>query len=323
MTIQSVAVLGATGFVGSATVEALRLRGLTVIPVRAPRLPNILEGDASKYIDSHLQQLQDLVEQFAGVDAVINAAGKATATSDDSGSLIAANGVLPGLIAAACRAATITRFVHVSSAAVQGRRPVLDETWSYDDFSVYSRSKRLGEELVRQDDDGRSIIYRPPGVHGVDRSVTRLSARIAASKFSSVAKPASAPSPQALIQNVADAIAHLASTAQQPPHVVIHPSEGLTTGDVMTFLGGRQPLVLPRRLAQGFVSAVFAAGKMIPSLRGQARRVEMMWFGQPQATSWLEANGWTPPAGRDAWAALGTTIRTDKSSAETRRSTEE
>src|SRR5690625_2538888 len=140
-----VAVVGATGFIGSATVQALQMGGHAVVPVKAPRLASLSERSAAAYIESRPRELGRLIELLGNCDSVVNAAGLPDATSGDSGQQIAVNGVLPGLIAAATCEVRARRLVHVSSAAVQGRRLVLDETDEFDDFSPYSHSKRLGE----------------------------------------------------------------------------------------------------------------------------------------------------------------------------------
>jgi len=115
---------------------------------------------------------------------------------------------------------------------------------------------------------------------------------------------------------VADAVAFLATTEAQPPAIVAHPSEGLTTASVLTFLGGRRPLEIPRTLAKAAVAVLTACGKVLPQVAANARRVEMLWFGQPQASSWLTEAGWSPPAGHDAWRELGRLLA--KSPAEVR-----
>ncbi|HET7724588.1 MAG TPA: NAD(P)-dependent oxidoreductase [Propionibacteriaceae bacterium] len=304
-----VAVIGATGFVGSAAARALESRGVTVVHVTAPRLPAMPASEAEPYIASSPAHLGHLTSTLRGVDAVVNAAGLPDASSTDSEALIAANAVLPGVVAAASVRAGVRRLVHVSSAAVQGRLPVLDDTDASDAFSDYARSKLLGERLARTFGEGSVVTYRPAGVHGPDRRVTRLVSRVASSRLASVASPGTSPSPQSLVENVADALAFLVTTSLIPPATVTHPWEGLTTADVMELLGGRNPRRVPRPVARAVVGAVRTVSRLVPGLAGQARRLEMLWFGQRQATSWLERAGWTPPLGRTAWAELGRTVR--------------
>lgn len=313
-----VAVIGASGFVGSAVTRVLEEKGFPVKPVRAPRLVGMKPTDAVGYIESAPQELADLAAQLEGIDFVVNAAGVPNATSTDQAALVAANGVLPGLIGAACDGSCVRRLVHVSSAAVQGRLPMLDESEQTDAFSSYSESKLLGEQMVRRFSRGIAVIYRPPGVHGIDRRVTWMVARIASGPFASVAKPGTAPSPQALINNVADAIVFLATTSATPPAVVAHPWEGLTTTDVMELLGGRAPRKVPQPVARGVVGALTLAGILAPRLAGTARRLEMLWFGQRQAPSWLSAAGWVAPGGRAQWVELGRAMRAGMHSDESR-----
>lgn len=307
-----VAVIGASGFVGSAVAEALERRGKRVVRLRAPRLPGMSASEAIHFIEYEPRELADLAEQLQGADVVVNAAGNPDASSRDVPTLISANGVLPGVIAAACVKAGVGRLVHVSSAVVQGRQPMLDESERADAFSDYSRSKLLGERLTQRFSNGMAVVYRPPSVHGADRRVTRLTARIASSPLASVARPGTAPSPQALIDNVADAIAFLATTPLIPPGIVIHPWELLSTADVMEVLGGRRPLQLPRTLARAVAAFLSLMARVAPPLAANARRVEMLWFGQQQAPSWLSGAGWTPPAGRESWIRLGTVARSPR-----------
>lgn len=305
----TVSVIGATGFVGSAVSTALEKRGCTVVRVPAPRLAGVHSGDVFSLVNASSDTRSALAASFAQSSVVVNAAGNPDASSRDTMSLNAANGALPGLAAAAAADAGVFRFIHVSSAVVQGRRAQLDETSHFDAFSSYASSKVLGEKAVLHFGAGNVVIYRPPSVHGIDRRVTRMIARIAASPFRSVARPGDAPSPQALITNVADAIAHLATVKDAPPSVVIHPWEGLTTSDVMRYLGGRDPHLVPPAIAAAVVKILAKAGTLQPRVAANARRVEMLWFGQGQADSWLTHSGWAPPADRREWIALGEAVR--------------
>ena len=301
----TVVVFGATGFVGRATVDELRNRGAEVKALRTPRLPPSAASQVRAVLASHDTLVAEIAQELAGADAVVNAAGNPDASLRDEASLMAANALLPAVLAKAIRSAGVPRFVHVSSAVVQGAAPRLDQSSHTAAFSAYSRSKVLGELLAQELAAPATVVYRPPSVHAPDRRVSQMTARIARSYISSVARPGSSPSPQTLLKNVADAIAFLATTEAQPPAIVAHPSEGLTTASVLTFLGGRRPLEIPRTLAKAVVAMLTAGGNVLPQIAANARRVEMLWFGQPQAASWLTEAGWRPPAGHDAWRELG------------------
>jgi nucleoside-diphosphate-sugar epimerase len=256
--------------------------------------------------------ISDLVTQFADCDAIVNAAGNPDASLTDEPLLNASNAALVGLLA---RAAALTpshpRFVHVSSAVVQGRVAVLDDAPANAGFSAYSRSKVLGEELALDVGPEQTVVYRPPSVHAADRRVSLMIARFASSTASVVAAPGSQPTPQALLSNVASAIAFLATCEQRPPRVVAHPSEGLTVASLMDFLGGRQPRRIPRWLARIGTWTLDRLGRHIPVVAANARRAEMILFGQGQADSWLTAAGWRPPQGVEGWRALGAALAVD------------
>jgi nucleoside-diphosphate-sugar epimerase len=301
----TVVVFGATGFVGRATVTALRNRGADVKTLHAARLPPTPATHLREVLAKYDALVAEIAKELADADVVVNAAGNPDASLRDEASLMAANALLPAVLAKAIHLAGIPRFVHVSSAVVQAATPRLDQSTNTAAFSAYSRSKVLGELLVQELGAPATVVYRPPSVHASDRRVSRMTARIARSPISSVARPGTSPSPQALLKNVADAIAFLATTRAQPPFIVAHPSEGLTTASVLTFLGGRTPLEIPRALAKAIVAMLTTSGKAMPQIAANARRVEMLWFGQSQAPSWLTKAGWSPPAGHDAWGELG------------------
>ena len=297
-----VAVVGASGFVGSAVCDALIRRGHDVVRLKAPRI------DTSANITDNNAALTSIRQELANCVSLVNAAGVSEATGTNSNEMTAANGTLPGVIGRACADAGV-RFIHVSSAAVQGRKEVLDADPSTMPFSAYSNSKALGESNALN--YGQTCVYRPPGVHGADRAVTQTIAKLARSRLSSVAGDGSRNTAQALIGNVADAIAFLATCDEPPPPIVSHPSEGLTTASLLEALGGKTPARIPTTFARGLVSAAFVAGRTRGALTGHARRLEMLWLGQGQSESWLTTAGWSPPHHRDSWRELGRALAGD------------
>ncbi|WP_396230278.1 NAD-dependent epimerase/dehydratase family protein [Dietzia sp. CH92] len=292
--------VGASGFVGSAVCKAVSERGHSVQQVRAPRLKH--RSDTIP-----ITELAAIQAAVAGSFALVNCAGVPDASGGDLSQLIPANATLPRLLAEVASTAGV-RFIHVSSAAVQGRVPILDARTDTSPFSPYSHSKADGERAALSYPE--TIVYRPPGVHGADREVTKRLIKFAKSRLASVAKPGSANTAQALLDNVADAIAFLATTDASPPSIVSHPSEGLTVQSLLEDLGGKSPLRLPRWFARTIVGCAFHLACVRPGFAGIARRLEILWFGQEQAPSWLTAAGWTPPIARMGWREVAEIYRT-------------
>lgn len=312
-TTHRVVVVGGSGFVGGAVVEALRGRGAEPVVVPAPRLRAAAGSAVALLAEADTMADRDtLVASLRGADCVVNAAGDPDASSLDEARLLGANALLPAVLALACERAGVPRLVHVSSAVVQNDVATLDESEDLRPFSPYSRSKVLGEEALRELSTRcpvHVVRYRPPSVHAAGRRVTRMVARIARSPLATVAGSGDQPTPQALLPNVADAVAFLATSRAVPPAVVVHPSEGVTCAGLMTDLsGGREPRRLPRVVARLLVAAAKGLGRVHRPTAANARRVELLWLGQRQAASWLEEAGWRAPLGRSAWRELGTTI---------------
>ena len=299
-----VAVVGATGFVGRSLCEALERRGHRPVAVRAPRLSSSARDAAGLVAEMGRTDVAPEVirlrEAFATCQVVVNAAGLATATAAAQGALIGANALMPAVVAEAAPAGR--RLVHVSSAAVQGRRPVLDESRECSPFSPYSESKALGEQVMhRRRPD--AVCFRPTSVHGPGRRVTRSLVRLLGSPAASVAGAGDRPTPQVLVGNVADAVAFVATTDEEVPGVVLHPWEGLTTSGLVRLLGGRDPRHVPTPVARAIVGAAYVAGKGVERSAAVARRLEMLWFGQQQTQGWLE-DRWSPVDGEQAWREL-------------------
>lgn len=300
----TIAVIGASGFVGRSVTDALRDRGATVLEVRAPRL-SVPPSAATQAWRTQVSDLTQLTEQLTGSAVVVNCAGNPDASSRDEAGLFGANAALPGLAAHAAHRTGAQRFIHVSSAAVQGAAPRLDASNTTHAKSTYARSKVDGERAVALSTSPEStIVYRPPSVHSPERRVTRGIRRLATSPVSSVVGQGTAHTPQAHIRNVAAAVAELALTPEHPPSTVIHPWEGWTTGELLRVFGsGREPIHIPQLLGPLIRWLLHLCGRS-SRLAPNARRIEMMWFGQEQDRSWLTDIGWTPPAGRAEWEAL-------------------
>lgn len=268
--------------------QDLRGRGYRVRPITAPRLlldPAEANGsDVARY--AHTSVESDLLAAaLAGVDVVINAAGLATPDAAGTSELYGANALLPAVVVEASRRAGVARVIHLSSAAVQGRREVLDETLVADPFSPYSRSKALGERAAlfsARNGSTDLIIVRATSVQGHNRPTTRSLQRVARSLLASVAAPGRQPTVVSSLGSLVELV-HTVGTNREPmPDVVLQPWEGLSTREVLRVAGDREPVVLPRWLCVCLLTVGRALGFVVPDLAGVVRRVELMWIGQAQ-----------------------------------------
>lgn len=147
--MKTLALTGATGFVGKATVDhALasghRVRALT----RREQAPR----DGVSWIAGSLDDDTALARLAEGADAVLHIAGVVNAPSPAG--FITGNVDGTRRMVAAAAAQGLRRFVHVSS--LSAREP---------DLSLYGKSKALAEDEVRNSGLDWTMV-RPPGVYG-------------------------------------------------------------------------------------------------------------------------------------------------------------
>jgi nucleoside-diphosphate-sugar epimerase len=302
-----VALLGSTGFVGRAVAAELARRGVEVRAITAPRLR---WPPGRRYELGVLppagppDTAERLAGRLAGAQVVVNAAGLPDGTAPAGPDLYGANALLPTLVARAARLAAVDRFVHVSSAAVQGRAP-LDETARTAPFSPYSDSKALGERLLLAEPPGSCVVFRPTWVHDAGRPNTRALVRLARSPAACVAGDGSAPTPQVLVGDVAEALAALVLARGPVPPVVLQPPSGMTTGQLLRLLGGREPRHLPVPVARVAVRGLYGYGRLGRQAGAHARRADLLLFGRRQAPGWLAGQGATPALHPEAWLRLG------------------
>lgn len=288
-------VYGASGFVGTGIVSYLRERGLDVREIAAPRLAfgtEVCDGSAIQEAAEDDPIVGQLVDQMIDADVVVNAAGMASPDGDVTRELWGANAYLPAVLAHASRRAGATRFIHLSSAAVQGRTRHLDETPRYAPFSPYSRSKAVGEiallSLAASDPRTGVVIVRATSVQGQGRATTQKLRRLASSPFASVAAPGTQPSVVSSLHGLAAAVETIGTEQGPVPGIVLQPWEGMSVTDVLLLAGGRKPLRLPRWICALILAGGYVGGRAVPQISGIARRLEMMWFGQSQDSGWAD-----------------------------------
>lgn len=286
------AVLGASGFVGSALVSHLRSLGYEVDQVPAPRLaldPASDEGDAVAALALGRSELDELVATLHGADVVVNSAGLATPDAPADDELYGANALLPPLVYHAAERAGARRTIHLSSAAVQGHRPVLDETADASPFSPYSRSKALGERAFlaagRTGRHSDAIVIRATSVQGAGRRTTTALRRISRSPLASVAGAGREPTVVSSIDGLVDFIGRVSVSKARLGPILLQPWEGFTVSDVLRAASGVEPRHLPSWVCRALLACTRRIGSVVPEVAGAGRRLEMMWLGQRQTSA--------------------------------------
>lgn len=146
---RTVAVTGATGFVGSETLDQLIAAGFTV---RAMARRAQAERAGVTWIAGALDNAAALDALVAGADVVLHIAGVVNAPN--RAGFEAGNGAGTAAVIAAMQRAGLKRLIHVSSFAA--RNP---------DLSDYCWSKTLAEEKVKASALDWTMV-RPPAVYG-------------------------------------------------------------------------------------------------------------------------------------------------------------
>ena len=154
----TLAVTGATGFVGQAVVDEACRRG---IALRALARREQAPCDGVEWVRGDLADKQALRRLVAGAEAVLHVAGVVN-TPDPTGFHLGNVAGTEALVEAA-REAGVRRFVFVSSLAA--REPEL---------SRYGQSKRHAEEVVQASGLNWTIV-RPPAIYGPrDREILEM-----------------------------------------------------------------------------------------------------------------------------------------------------
>jgi len=156
MDIESVCIIGGTGFVGRSVADHAAARGLRVRVVTrsAPRAQDLLVLPTLEVMVADPHREKDLEQAFDGMDAVVNLAG----ILHESGraTFEAVHAELARKIVRACRAAGVRQLLHMSALGASPDGP-----------SKYQRSKAAGEQAVRECGDTAAFtIFRPSVIFG-------------------------------------------------------------------------------------------------------------------------------------------------------------
>jgi nucleoside-diphosphate-sugar epimerase len=311
-----VAVAGAHGFVGRHIVRRARAEVRPVVAVTSCRVSCIGRTNhreaVSRWVAAHEHEYRRLVQTLNGVEVVINAAGVAAPGSSSLRDLTSGNVLWPLVLALASAEAGTRRLVHVSSAAVQGRRDPLDESLEHATFSLYSESKAQGESaLLEAWNDGACprelVLYRPTSVHGRGRDATASLVRLSRVRYLPLSGSGDQPLPVTLVENVA-AAALLLATTSDPPLVALHPWEGMTAARLLETVAPDVPRTHVPEVAVGAALAVIRRlGRASSRLTALSRKLDLVYVGQRVEASALVDRGYVPAIGLEGWRDLATT----------------
>lgn len=169
----TIVVTGATGQVGLHLVDALRRSGHAV---RAVTLPSDdgMQGRDVEVVHADVRDAESLRRAFADADTVYHLAAVVTTRGGDDPVVWGVNATGAGNAAKAARLAGVRKFVHFSSMVVFDPHPrdrALDEDRPRvrgDGHSQYSRSKVVGEMLVRREIDAGldAVVVHPTVIVG-------------------------------------------------------------------------------------------------------------------------------------------------------------
>lgn len=310
-----VAVLGGSGYIGSHIVAEAQALGVAITTIAPPRVEGLAPGPvpaaAKKWRLHHGEGFTRLCRALEPFDVVINAAGAASPRSSDLDSLFSANAVLAAVAAQAAAAGGVRRFIHVSTAAVQGRLEPLDESCRFLPLSPYATTKSQGEEYLLDPDQHLEpgippevTVYRPTSVHGVGHEATRTFARLVARVPAvPLAGAGDWPVPVALVGNVAAGIM-FAATVPEPRAIVLQPWEGITARLLVELFGVRRVVPLPPALPNFALSRLASVAAGRPQIEARLRWFEILLRGQAVQADALVGAGYRTPVGLEGWRAL-------------------
>ncbi len=242
-------VTGGTGFVGGHLVRALQRRGDSITCLVRDLDRGAALGPDIRLVRGDLNDPAALAEACAGAEVVFHIGGRISARSEAEFFATNRDGTVHLLRAAA--AASVRRFVYVSSIAVGGPTEPgvpIDETRPPAPVTPYGRSKAAGEDAVRTTSVPWTIV-RPPVVYGEGDRETFKIFHMARFGVGAVIGDGSQEISVVYAGDLAQALiaAATAETTVGRIYYATHPVP--TTGrDLVRAVGralGRRPLVLP------------------------------------------------------------------------------
>ncbi len=276
----TIALTGATGFVGQALLDEVEARGLSI---RALTRRQQEPREGVTWVEGSLTDPVSLAALVQGADAVLHVA--ALTTAPDAASFTAANVTGTEDVLAAAAAAKAKRFVFVSS--LSAREPAL---------SVYGASKAEAEKLVAASKLDWTVV-RPPGVYG-PRDIDYFE-MFRTARLGFVPLP---PRGASSIIHVHDLARLLLDLVDAPPALVRHrlfePDDGRVGGwshqELAQAIGravGRQRVFAPHLPA----ALLRVAAKIDGALRGPRARLTTDRVGYMTHPNWVARSAFAVP----------------------------
>jgi nucleoside-diphosphate-sugar epimerase len=278
----TIAVTGATGFVGCALREAAAEQGLEI---RALTRRNQPEAAGVEWVPGDLHDRKALARLVSKAEAVIHVAGVVN-TPDPTGFHLGNVEGTMALVEAAV-AARVPRFVFVSSLAA--REPQL---------SKYGASKRHAEKLVSASGLDWTIV-RPPAIYGPrDREMLEL---FKLAKWGVVPMPPPGRASLIHVGDLARLLLALAPAREDVTRQVYEPDDGKTEGwshrELAKAIGwslGRRPWV--PHLSKPMLERLARLDK---ALRGRKAKLTPDRVGYMAHPDWVSSQRMKPPL--DLW----------------------
>ncbi|MFN4038066.1 MAG: NAD-dependent epimerase/dehydratase family protein [Erythrobacter sp.] len=277
-----IALTGATGFVGSHTLEAALAAGHQVRALTRREQPPV---DGVTWVRGDLGDTAALAAFVAGADAVTHVAG--LTNTPDPVEFTPANVTGTAHVIAAMKAAKLKRLVFVSSLAA--RKP---------DLSAYGASKAAAEALVEASGLDCTTV-RPPGVYG-PRDVDYLE-MFRTAKLGFVPLPPGGASSIIHVSDLARLLVGLAAgNAAATKKQTYEPDDGREGGwshkELAEAIGkaiGKRRVFAPH-LPEGLLSI---AAKVDGALRGSGAKLTPDRVGYMCHPNWVSRSDRKPPAG--------------------------
>jgi nucleoside-diphosphate-sugar epimerase len=256
---RTLALTGATGFIGAALLKRLLDAGWAVHALCRSVPPTYPDRSGLRWFQGTLEDPQSLKRLVAGATAVVHCAGAVRGASAAQFNQVNVEGVAR-LMQAAKELLPRPRFLLISSLAA--RAPHLSD---------YAASKRAGEEVLRSGSSGVMwTVLRPPAVYGPGDRETRPLIRCMQRGWAPVLGPATARFSLLFVEDLADAVRHVLEMTDWPTGPFeIHDGRpgGYAWEDLIrttSRIVGKpaRPLSVPRGLLQIAAGANLAAGRV-------------------------------------------------------------